>query len=290
MHTRKKLARFLERAGYLIGDDPTKVHVALARLLGKDRYEQHLDRADAMIAGMIPISEVYSGMQSMQEANVLMSFQGHHVLEVNFGLLEHIADHLATAIEVVELGCWTGAISAYVAEMYPGTRFTGVDAQANAIEFARNKWQRSNLHFSVWNYAETGIAPAEKVQLLFGVFPLDFRQMEESFRLPSAWSNFSQWDLFDERLAEAMPYFRNWRSITYSDARLVLALRIPTVQWLAAVLEAARRAGWEVDLANSLKIKSGDESFPLLQFTALTPGVIAFESSATDLNEWWKRH
>ncbi len=64
--------------------------------------------------------------------SVLSSLESH-VLPLVSGL----TDRLARGIEVADLGCGSGRIMNRLAELYPKSRFTGLDLSREAIEAAR---------------------------------------------------------------------------------------------------------------------------------------------------------
>jgi ubiquinone/menaquinone biosynthesis C-methylase UbiE len=65
--------------------------------------------------------------------SVLSSLEGH-VLPLVPGL----TDRLARGIRVLDVGCGRGLIMLRLAELYPGSRFIGMDLSLEAIEFARD--------------------------------------------------------------------------------------------------------------------------------------------------------
>jgi SAM-dependent methyltransferase len=80
------------------------------------------------------------------------------------GLLEHIVplvpglpERLAAGAEVLDLGCGSGRALARLAEAFPNSRFTGLDASERAIESARLEARASglrNLAFEAGDAAE----------------------------------------------------------------------------------------------------------------------------------------
>ncbi len=65
--------------------------------------------------------------------SALSSLAGH-VLP----LVQGLTDQLASGIRVLDVGCGRGLIMIRLAELYPSSRFLGMDLSLEAIEFARN--------------------------------------------------------------------------------------------------------------------------------------------------------
>jgi 2-polyprenyl-3-methyl-5-hydroxy-6-metoxy-1,4-benzoquinol methylase len=79
--------------------------------------------------------------------SVMSSLESHIV-----PLVPGLADRLASGIRVLDLGCGSGRIMNRLAELYPKSRFRGVDLSQEAIGFAREEASRKalgNIEFEV---------------------------------------------------------------------------------------------------------------------------------------------
>jgi 2-polyprenyl-3-methyl-5-hydroxy-6-metoxy-1,4-benzoquinol methylase len=72
--------------------------------------------------------------------SVLSSLESHVL-----GLVPGLPDRLARGIRAADLGCGSGRIVNRLAELYPGSRFTGFDLSREAIESARREAARKGL-------------------------------------------------------------------------------------------------------------------------------------------------
>jgi 2-polyprenyl-3-methyl-5-hydroxy-6-metoxy-1,4-benzoquinol methylase len=72
--------------------------------------------------------------------SVLSSLESHIV-----PLVPGLADRLARGIRVLDVGCGRGLIMIRLAELYPNSRFTGMDLAPEAVEFARGDASRRGL-------------------------------------------------------------------------------------------------------------------------------------------------
>jgi len=133
-----------------------RIERELELLMGRSRYEQYLDLCDAVHAGRVPISCLYEFPTTMREANLLMSGQAAIVLSAARWLADRVSPRLAQSANVIELGCWTGALSSWLAKAHPRSGFVGVDRAKNVISFADANLALGNLRFIVCDYLRQG--------------------------------------------------------------------------------------------------------------------------------------
>jgi hypothetical protein len=72
--------------------------------------------------------------------SVLSSLESHIL-----PLVPGLTDRLARGIRVLDAGCGRGRIITRLAELYPNSRFTGIDLSREAIEFARSEASKKGL-------------------------------------------------------------------------------------------------------------------------------------------------
>jgi 2-polyprenyl-3-methyl-5-hydroxy-6-metoxy-1,4-benzoquinol methylase len=88
--------------------------------------------------------------------SVLSSLESHIL-----PLVPGLADRLAAGIRVLDLGCGRGLIMTRLAELYPKSRFTGMDLSPEAIAYARGESSKkalNNINFiaiNLSNFDET---------------------------------------------------------------------------------------------------------------------------------------
>jgi 2-polyprenyl-3-methyl-5-hydroxy-6-metoxy-1,4-benzoquinol methylase len=88
--------------------------------------------------------------------SVLSSLESH-VLP----LIPGLTDRLARGIRVVDVGCGSGRILNRLAELYPKSRFTGIDLSREAIETASgeaSKKRLRNIEFIVRDVSDLGVS------------------------------------------------------------------------------------------------------------------------------------
>ena len=104
------MSAFYESQGFIFGQNREKIRKKLKRLMGNERYEHYSYIADAKIAENVPAHDQYSTVNTVPEANCLMSFQSGVMLQSHRCLLELCEPYLTPGTVVVELGCWPMSI------------------------------------------------------------------------------------------------------------------------------------------------------------------------------------
>jgi SAM-dependent methyltransferase len=276
----KTLRRRFESAGYRFGLAPARLNKELLREMGRTRYEEYLDAADAVQLNGEPIRMLYDQARSIDEANLLMSFQADVALQTAEALLNVVEVGLRPGDSVLELGCWTGVLSSHIAERHPEVSVVGVDALPNVIEMARGAHHRPNLQFVTWDYRTALPDAVPRSSLLITLLGIDFGGLEvmgQRVSWPLDILQIRQSASYRRRLVEARPYFANWRAAALDDATLVAVLRVPGDYHLAPLLDAAAEAGWQWQPAESSHVQVGAERFPLFVFRPADGPVVALE-------------
>lgn len=79
-------------------------------------------------------------MEEDSGQSVLSSLESHIL-----PLVPELPGRLAAGIQVLDVGCGRGRIATRLAELYPSSRFTGMDLSEDAISFARTEASRKQL-------------------------------------------------------------------------------------------------------------------------------------------------
>lgn len=93
--------------------------------------------------GGVPYSKFPRFHEVMAEdsgQSVLSSIESHIL-----PLLPGLADRLRTGIRVLDVGCGRGGVLTRLAELYPKSRFVGMDLSQEAIAYARNEASKRGL-------------------------------------------------------------------------------------------------------------------------------------------------
>lgn len=280
------LRQHFHSAGFRFGLTPAKLNKELLRVMGKARFDAYMAAADAVHEAGEPQRTLYEQPQTYAEANLLMSFQADAAAEAAEAAYLAVAAGLRAGDSVVELGCWTGVLAAYIARRHPDVSVHGVDALPGVVEMAAAAHQQANLRFGVWDYTAAPPAAVPRSSVLLTVFGIDFLPLEvygQRVAWPLDVLQTRESASYRRRLAEARPYFASWRAAATDGARLVAVLRIPSVYRALPVLDAAAEAGWGWRQDDSKHVRAGNERFPLLAFHAGD----AAPAAVDDVLAWW---
>lgn len=105
--------------------------------------------------GGVPLSAYgrFHAVMAEESDQRLVAHLTEHVLPLAPGL----AERLARGADVLDVGCGSGRALAHLAEAFPRSRFTGLDASERAVELARMEAHgRANLRFELGDAAALG--------------------------------------------------------------------------------------------------------------------------------------
>jgi 2-polyprenyl-3-methyl-5-hydroxy-6-metoxy-1,4-benzoquinol methylase len=94
--------------------------------------------------GGVPYSRFPRFHEAMAEisAQLVLSSLESHILP----LVPRLTDRLAKGIRMLDLGCGRGHILSRLAELYPRSRFVGMDLSREAIDYARDEASKNRLN------------------------------------------------------------------------------------------------------------------------------------------------
>lgn len=268
-NTKYAFRQHLSRIGFLMDQPPQVVAQEFVRQMGPQRHAQYQQIMAAAHKGEDQQNRIYDFMQDLREANLLRCLSPDVTLDTSYYLYEKVLPHLAPGKRVIELACWTGGLSSFIAENHPDCTVTGVDRARRIVELDRLHYRLPNLDFIVWDYREGRPNDLEPADLLLcglgtnndcppGIYatcnPLKVRDS----------------DGYKREKFEAVRYFRNWRRAAKNGAFLVTVLRVFTFPRFLAFLDAAQESDWAplVEQFAFVKCPSNKEAIPSLVFAA----------------------
>jgi hypothetical protein len=267
-----------------------RIERELELLMGSSRYERYLDLCDARQAGRLSVSCLYEFPATMREANVLMSHQAAIVLSTARWLVDRVSPRLAQGANVIELGCWTGALSSWLAKAHPGSQFVGVDRARNVIDFAGVNLTLANLRFVICDYSQPPPPLTCEQDVLICALGIDFEgESRAQTNAPLDWDGIRASQEFDCVFRTATACFTNWRAISSPDGSLSVVLRVPNVTAFLAILDAARSSGWGWDIPNSQRIAIDGETLTGFIFESAAAPVgdhVALAWFSSDADAW----
>jgi len=109
---------------------------------------------------------IYDFMQDLREANLLRCLSPDVTLDTSYYLYEKSLPHLASGKRIVELACWTGGLSSFIAENHPDCTVVGVDRVPRILELNQAHYGLPNLTFTRWDYRQAKPDELEPADLL----------------------------------------------------------------------------------------------------------------------------
>jgi len=285
-NTKYAFRQHLSRIGFLMDQPPQLVMQELVRHMGPQRYAQYQQIGAAAHKDEDGQNRIYDFMQDLREANLLRCLSPDVTLDTSYYLYEKALPHLTPGKRVVELACWTGGLSSFIAENHPDCAVVGVDRARRIVELNRLHYSLPNLDFMLWDYRHGKPNDLEPADLLLcglgtnndcppgsytGLDPLAVRAANG----------------YRREKEEASRYFRNWRQAAKEGAILLTVLRVGTFPRFLAFMDAAQEAGWTalVEQFAFAQCPSNKEAIPSLAFTARPSEPISEE---TALSHWMR--
>jgi len=285
-NTKYAFRQHLSRIGFLMDQPPQIIMQEFVRHMGPQRYAQYQQIMAAVHKGEEQQNRIYDFMQDLREANLLRCLSPDVTLDTSYYLYEKVLPYLAPGKRVIELACWTGGLSSFIAENHPDCTVTGVDRARRIVELDRLHYSLPNLDFVVWDYRHGKPDDLEPADLLLcglgtnndcppGAYtaldPLQIRASQG----------------YQREKQEASRYFAHWRQAAKDGAVLVTVLRVFTFPRFLAFMDAAQEAGWTalVEQFAFVKCPSNKEAIPSLVFAARQSEPMSEE---TALSHWMR--
>jgi SAM-dependent methyltransferase len=271
---------YLRAQGLVVPSRHPRIEKDLEKSLGPDAYDNYCAVSEGVARGRFPISHLYDCMKTIEQAHLLFSHQSHLAVCAYGWLLARVKQRGKKIASVADLGCATGLLANFIAEDCPEINVTGFDRHTRFIGWARERFQRPNLRFEMWDYAaEAKNGP--KFDMLVTSLGIDF----PAHHLPvgEGIERIRDRECYEFILAGAQREFNGWAKIAKPETTLAAILRIPDVATFVAVADAAGKAGWSIqlDACRSLTLKG--ETFSGLMFSFGEP----VQLDESDLVSYW---
>ena len=285
-NTKYAFRQHLCQIGFLMDQPKQVVMQEFVRHMGPQRHAQYQQIMAAAHQGEEGQNRIYDFMQDLREANLLRCLSPDVTLDTSYYLYEKVLPHLTPGKRVIELACWTGGLSSFIAENHPDCSVTGVDRARRIVELNRLHYRLPNVDFTLWDYRHGKPNELEPADLLLcglgtnndcppGIYatcnPLKVRDS----------------DGYKREKFEAVRYFRNWRRAAKNGAVLVTVLRVFTFPRFLAFMDAAQESDWAplVEQFAFVQCPNNKEAIPSLVFAARPSEPM---SEDTALSHWMK--
>ncbi len=292
LRLRESAARTFERvtdaladAGLVFGAPEAALDEAAAAVMGPRRFARHQAALAAYVDGRADARALYATLRDVREA---VLFQSHDAV-VAAAAATHVflsaLQDAAPKARVVELGAFSGVMTAAWAELRPDLRYRAFDRHRPLISAAAEMYGRRNIAFEAASYsvlARRPVSRAEAAAVVVSVFGINSDFVEAPYSLRSLLD--VEAPLHKQAKSEARDLFRAARRLATEGAVSVHVLRAPRIARAFAYLDAATEAGFAFDADTSKRFMVGDQPFLLLALRAASAKEAA--SPATFRSFW----
>jgi hypothetical protein len=292
VHSLPAVVTAFRNEGYLY-DVPFEYQLRrLKKLLGESRFRQmdaiQAERSRRLAEGrpgeMPGDHTLYSLLQTCNEAHVFYSVQLLLSEIANAAAYDAILSKLVPGAVMIDLGCYTGTFTRFVAASHPSATIHGCDALPNLIDIAKSIPAPENVCFHVWDHRIPDAAPSVEADALVSVLALPLAELshpaEEEREVLAANPTHSLTYAKARELVSKTAH--SWSRVAKPDATLCLITRAGTPALMLAVADGCRDAGWQVRKSATRVLCAPDEAVPLFVFDRNSdapqqPGVTAAE-------------
>ena len=264
--TRLALAEHLRSLGFAVGADAVRVGDTLRRYVGEERYLDFLNRLDAPMHERA--ARVATFARDIVEANLIRSIDLDVTLEASHEVYRAALPHMTAGATLIELGCWTGGLSSFIAARHDEVSVIGVDYASHILQIARDRFSARNLSFADWDYRE-----AKPERLALADLLICNLGIHNPFLPPEHSPNPNrprETEAYRVLVYDWSTYFRRWREAAKEGAKLIVTHRLLSLPQLLAFLDAAHRAGWcaQADGFRRVVVPASNLVLPCVRFVA----------------------
>jgi SAM-dependent methyltransferase len=276
MKTRKQdLRDFLFKFGYRIKWSGDEVSAALLRAMGAERFAVYEQLEDPF--------KTTDFLQSKIEADLVASYQGNVLCDAYHAIAAAAIDIARPGDRIIDLGCWSGALCAWLATVLPQCRICGVDRLEKIISDSRSA-SKGNYEIEVWDYfADEPPNDLGRFDVLCCSLGIYFEKPRDSFGIDLR--RLADGKEYINCMQEAQSYGLAWSKVSKQHANLFSVLRISGVQNFLAFCDGMSSSSWNLCAKTSGTVSSKKQKLPLLHFRR-TDVERSLDSSYAV--EWWK--
>lgn len=255
------------------------------QLFIKEFGEERTDKLNQLFADRFDNPEKgnpYSFCENFRESSCLMYFQSDFFYENSIKLLETVES--LKPRKTLELGCYNGILLNYLAELYTGEKFVGIDVEEKIIGFANERFKRSNLDFITLDYKDifTLSNKFDFIFTLFGVESIPSDIKFDTYKIRNNTSYLAIHKYFDN-------FFKYLKPVVEDKSNFLPLIRIKDLEDLLAFLDAGKKNNWslkdnKIDFVKSGNIHRMNERIPSFLLEYNTEG----NSEKMDLDNFFE--
>ena len=264
------LRQHLLHLGFVFGAAQDVVTERLNSHLGPERAKAYADLlADTSLTGNNRENTIYDFFDDLTSANLLRSLSTDVTLDTCHFLYKKASTRFVPGARILELACWTGGFSSFIAEHHPDCTVTGVDRASKIVGICQRLYSAPNLTFAPWDYCRKKPASVLPADVLLCSLGTNYDCPRESYATFDSMSVRSSSGYRCEKM-EARRYFKRWRQAAKPGAALFAVLRLVTFPRFLAFIDAAQEAGWNplLDDCTAVECAGNKENIPFLAFCA----------------------
>jgi SAM-dependent methyltransferase len=233
------------------------------QLFIKEFGEERTDKLNQLFADRFDNPEKgnpYSFCENFRESSCLMYFQSDFFYENSIKLLETVES--LKPRKTLELGCYNGILLNYLAELYTGEKFIGIDVEEKIVGFANERFKRDNLDFLTLDYKDifTLNNKFDFIFTLFGVESIPSGIKSDTYKIRNNTSYLAIHKYFDN-------FFKYLKPVVEDKSNFLPLIRIKDLEDLLAFLDAGKKNNWslkdnKIDFVKSGNIHRMNERIP----------------------------
>ena len=210
----------------------------------------------------------YYFCENFRESSCLMYFQSDFFYENSIKLLETVES--LKPRETLELGCYNGILLNYLAELYAGEKFVGIDVEEKIVGFANERFKRDNLDFITLDYKDISKLnnKFDFIFSLLGIETIPNGIKFDTYKIRNNKNYLAKYKYFDN-------FFRLLKPVVEDNTNFLPLIRITGLNSLLAFLDAGKKNNWslkdnKIDFVKSGNIHRMNEKIPsfLLQYNS----------------------
>ncbi len=270
------LRQHLLHLGFVFGAPREIVTERLNRYLGPEKAKAYADLlADTRLTGNDRGNAVYDFFDDLTSANLLRSLSTVVTLDTCHFVYEKASARFTTGARILELACWTGGFSSFIAEHRPDCAVTEVDRASRMIGICKQLYCAANLTFVQWDYCRKKPATVLPADVLLCSLGTNYDCPREAYATFDSMAVRSTSGYRCEK-NEAWRCFKRWRQAAKPGAALFAVLRVVTFPRFVAFIDAAQEAGWKplLDECTAVECAGNKEYIPFLAFRAERTNVV----------------
>lgn len=144
--------------GLMFGLKDQSILKRLRKTMGSERFDEMQRVWKQMLVGQASPQALCDYLETAEQLHAVMSTDSRTILDANAFLYSKVCNYLKPQGRVVDLGCATGAMVAWICSQHPDCTAIGIDFNSRAISIAKELVRARNAEFVEFDYSQ-GLPP-----------------------------------------------------------------------------------------------------------------------------------